>query len=541
MSLRLRWLRPPVLALLLVLLATPAFGADDAAVARELGLLLPQVAKDRALAPAGHAAAVGRFYELTGRRPAWRQDGAWSAEAKAALATLEAAHREGLDPGDYPGPAFRGLPVSGSAAEIARSDLLLSAGMLRYIGDVKAGRVVPSTLGPQYAVHPVRPDAPAVLAEGLKAQDFSAWLSRLPPDDPAYRRLRHALSVYRDLAAKGPWPRLPDGPTLRAGASGEDVAVLRRQLSLLGDLPAQDGAGPADFDAALDAAVRRFQRRHGLQVDGAVGVHTRAALAVTPQARARTIALNLERLRWFPHPAPDRYIVINAAGFGLTAIAHGKVAAEMPVIVGKPSWRTPLFEDEITGVTFMPTWTVPPNILRKEVLPKIKRNPDYLAQHNMKVYSGWGSDACEVDPLDVDWKSIGPGASGRRFVQQPGPSNALGRIRFTLHNEFGVFLHDTPAKELFGREVRAYSHGCVRVGDAAALAAFVFNGDPNWPPAAIEAAMNGGETREVDLRAPVPVEMTYLTAWVEEDGTVQFRADVYGRDPPLAGLLGQAP
>jgi len=155
----------------------------------------------------------------------------------------------------------------------------------------------------------------------------------------------------------------------------------------------------------------------------------------------------------------------------------------------------------------------------------------------MKVYSGWDPDACEVNPLDVDWKSLRAGSLEHRFVQQPGPSNALGRIRFTLHNEFGIFLHDTPAKNLFGKEIRAYSHGCVRVGDAAALAAFVFNGDPEWPPAAIEAAMNGEETKTVELRETVPTEVTYLTAWVDEQGIIQFRRDVYGRDTALARAL----
>jgi len=341
------------------------------------------------------------------------------------------------------------------------------------------------------------------------------------------------------MAAAGAWPRLPEGPTLRLGATGPEVAVLRRQLSLLGDMPERDNAGANDFDAGLDTAVRRFQRRNGLNADGAVGARTRAALNVTPQEHAPTIALNLERLRWFERPAAGRYVIINTAGFELTAIRDGKVAAAMPVIIGTTKRRTPLFRDQITAVTFMPTWTVPPKIAREEILPKVRRDPDYLAKQNMKVYSGWDSNACEVNPLDVDWKSLQAGALAHRFVQQPGPSNALGRVRFTLHNEFGIFLHDTPAKKLFGQEVRAYSHGCVRVGDAAALAAFVFNGDPEWPPAAIAAAMDGDETKTVELREPVPVEMTYLTAWVDESGTVQFRADVYGRDPALRRALSR--
>lgn len=534
-----RRLRAAALALILAAFAVPASAngtGDGAADSHRIAAVLARAARDPALVRIGATDALRRFYEARGDVPAWRRGAEWSPRARLAIAALRGTATDGLEPHDYLAGETGTFPESGEAA---RADVLLSAGMLRYIGDVRAGRVVPAEIDSRDAVHPVRPDAAAVLAEGLRAADFQGWLSSLPPDNAAYRELRAALPVYREMSKDGPWPKLTDGPTLRAGDSGVRVAALRRQLSRLGDLVAD--SGPADqFNAALELAVRHFQRRSGLEVDGLVGMRTRAALNVTPEGRTDTITLNLERLRWFKRPPHGRYVVINTAGFELTAFRDGKLVAKMPVIVGTTKRRTPMFNDTITAVTFMPTWTVPPKIAREEILPKVKRDPGYLAKQNMKVYSGWDAASCEVKPGDVDWKSIRPGTLQHRFVQQPGPTNALGRIRFTLHNDFGIFMHDTPAKLLFGKEVRAYSHGCIRVGDAAALADFVLEGDPDWTPEAVRAAMDGGETKKVDLPQPVPVEVTYLTAWVDEAGTVQFRPDVYGRDPRLLRALEAA-
>lgn len=530
------WPRGLALAGMLAVHAAPAF-ADDAGASTELGRVLAQAAQDSAASRIGDIEETRRFYAARGGQLAWRQGEGWSPQAKAAVAALEAADREGLEPRDYVAPGVAALPASPSPSETARLDFLLSAGMLRYIGDVRAGRTDPSVIDSDYAVYPQRPEAPAVLAEGLRASDFDVWLKSLPPGDASYARLRDALAMYREMAASGPWPQLAEGPTLKFGTTSPQLGVLRRQLSGLGDLHQSPNVTENEFDTELDAAVRRFQSRNGLRADGAVGAKTRAALDVSPQQHAKSIAINLERFRWFSRPATGRYVVINTAGFELTAIADGKIVAKMPVIVGKAKMSTPVFPDEITALTFMPTWTVPPSIARKEILPKIRKDPEYLAKQNMKVYSGWDEEACEVNPLDVDWKSMRPGTLQHKFVQQPGPSNALGRLRFTLHNEFGIYLHDTPAKKLFGTEVRTYSHGCIRVGDAAALAAFVLNGDPDWPSPAIEAAMNGTETQRIELARPVRVEVVYLTAWVDESGIVQFRPDTYGRDPPLARAL----
>ena len=524
-----RWL---ILTLVLAALAGPVH-ADGVYADGAIDTLLSQADEDAALTKFHNIEALRKFYASRSDAPAWWRNGAWSDQARQAAAMLQSADSQGLNPDDYLVNETSRLPDQVDPATATHIDAVLSAGMLRYISDVRSGRVVPREVDSDYAVDPARPDAAAVLADGLATNDFAGWLTMLPPADPAYRRLTAALLAYRKIAATAPWPQLPDGPTLKEEAAGPEVATLRRQLQSLGDLTDNDQPNTAEFDAAIEAAVRRFQQRNGLKPDGAVGAQTRAALNISPSERADQIAVNLERLRWFPFATSGRLIVINIGAFELRAFTDGKTVLKMPVIAGKASWRTPVFPDEVTALTFLPSWTVPPKIARQEILPKVKRNLDYLAKENMKVYSGWDANACEVNPHDVDWKSQRPATLQHKFVQQPGPSNALGRLRFTLHNEFGIFLHDTPAKKLFTQDVRSFSHGCIRVGDATALATFVLDGDPDWPAAAIEAAVNGNDTKTVLLRKPVPADVTYLTAWVDEDGSVQFRRDVYHRDRPL--------
>lgn len=483
-----------------------------------------------------------RFYRAKGPEPVWWSDGAWSPRARAAVRALQEAGREGLDPGDYLVGVTPALPEDGPPARIAEAELLLSAGLLHYIVDVGAGQLAPKEVDPELYVYPRRIDAAAALAAGLAAPDFDAWLASLPPRGEGYARLRDALARYRALAAAGGWPRLPDGPNLAAGDRDPRVAILRRQLGVVGDLAAEPApAGPSEsreFDAALDGAVRRFQRRHGLVVDGVVGPRTRAALDLGAEARVVQIRLNMERLRWIEEDPVSRYIVVNIAGFELRAIENGRTVHKMPVIAGRESRRTPVFSDRMTDLVFLPSWTVPPRIARRDLLPKLKRDPDYLARENIRVFESWASDACEVDPEGIDWASISPRELTYKFKQEPGPRNPLGRVRFTLSNRFDIYLHDTPNLRLFERPARAFSSGCIRVGDARALAAFALQGNVNWPQARIEAAMSQPETQVVPLHEPLAVYVTYMTAWVDEDGTLNFRDDVYGRDRLLAEALG---
>ncbi|MBF0247437.1 MAG: L,D-transpeptidase family protein, partial [Alphaproteobacteria bacterium] len=425
--------------------------------------------------------------------------------ARGALAadTLRRAHEQGLKPEEY-WPWGDGLPdgVDGAAWDRAIEDALL-----RYISDVRDGRPAPRIADPELFVIPTETDAKAVLAAGLAEGDFAAWLSKLPPQSARYLGLRDALARYRDLAQL-PWGQVPDARKLEAGMTDPAVSVLRGRLRLLGDLEDENDIGGNRFDVDLRAAVIRFQLRHGLKPDGVVGPKTRAALDVPPAARATRIALNMERLRWLPDDFGPRYVLVNISGFDLTAVSGGVEVLRMPVIVGRDQRRTPVLTDRIVNVVFHPTWTVPPKLARKDILPKIKADPEYLNHMGITVFRSWNGDAPVVDPDGIDWAAIQPNRLSFKFRQEAGPKNALGRIRFSLTNPQDIYLHDTPEKTLFEKPDRSVSSGCVRVSRPLALAAFAFAPSEKWTRDALQDAMNGSATTVVKLPQPLPGYLT---------------------------------
>ena len=572
-----RYLRAPVVLLLLALwpMHEGRAAVDQANATAAVQGLLESAALQL---PPAEGERLRSFYVSRAYAPAWWQGGRWSADAGTALQTLAGADRRGLVAADYhPQRLSAALDAAagGDAATVATADLQLSAAVMAYLDDLINGRVDPLSVGWKIDHHPYPVEV--LLGEALRTGRLDHWLAAAGPQTPAFRALLDLRARYRALEAAGPWPFLPEGPTLARGDEGEAVAILRRQLALLGDLPAsplpmvgartklrgdmartdaaaqrphavpvaagQAGpydarteAGPARFDLALESAVKRFQRRHGLTVDGHVGAGTRAALNVGPRARLRQIEANLERLRWMPADLGERHVVVNIPAFELTAVTDGHVALRMPVVVGEPDWPTPVLSDEIVDFKFAPTWTVPASILRREMLPQIRRDPGYLERKGLRVlYQGR-----EVSPWEVDWSSVSAG-SGYVLRQEPGPRNALGQIRFSLTNPYDIYLHDTPTTSSFARANRAVSHGCIRVAQPEELALFLLDGNPAWDRARLRQAMNARGTHFHTLDRPVPVYLAYFTAWVDGDGVAQFRNDVYGRDAALIAALEHRP
>ena len=321
--------------------------------------------------------------------------------------------------------------------------------------------------------------------------------------------------------------------------SGPAVAVLRRRLARTGDFSGEAGEAPEQYDDAPVEAVVRFQRRHGLDDDGVVGPKTREALNVSAARRARLVELNLERWRWLPQELGSRYLLINIPEFKLYVSESGEDILTMRVIVGRVVRRTPVFSDTMRYLVFSPSWDVPPTILRQDKLPAIRENPAYAVEQNMRVFQLTNGTWKEVDPLTVDWSS----ATSRtiRLRQRPGPSNALGLVKFMFPNPFNIYLHDTPSRELFARSQRDFSSGCIRVERPAELVEYLLRDDPAWTPQAIRAAMASGQERSVNLPRPLPVHIQYWTAWVGRDGAVQFRRDIYDRDAKLDAALRLPP
>ncbi len=508
-----------------------------------------------------------RFYEARGFAPAWTDVDGVLPRAAEMVAVLRRAGLEGLTSGDYHLAEIEALlnrlgsrssPHSGLAAggavagapppELAQLDLFLSDAALLYAGHLSSGKTDPATLHTQWRADRRDLDAVAFLEQALDSGDLAAAYDGLLPAYPGYRRLRRALADLRRVAAEGGWGTVPTGEALQPGDSSERVPALRRRLELSGDQAprpdAEPGPGAADdtfYDPELEAAVRRFQARHGLAADGVVGERTRAALDVPVERRIEQVLVNLERWRWLPQDLGERHIRVNIAGFELQAVDGGRVALSSRVIVGKRYTKTPVFSGLMTYLVLNPYWYVPGSIARREILADVQKDPGYLAREQLDVLDGTGPDAQALDPAAIDWASLGPGDLPYVFRQRPGKVNSLGRIKLMFPNPYNVYLHDTPARSLFARDVRAFSHGCIRVERPLALAAFALQGDPRWTEETLQAAIDTGAQRTIVLANPVPVHVLYWTAWADDRGVLQFRDDLYGRDPVVLRALREAP
>ncbi len=485
------------------------------------------------------------FYELRGFEPAWLSNRRPAARARQLVEELRAADAEGMRPADYHLARLEALlagpPEPDPARETARLaalDLLLTDAFLIYGAHLVNGRVRPETFEPDWFAARKEVDLPALLATAVNGGDVRAALRDLRPHHPGYARLVAARGRHEALVAMGGWPAVPGGPTLKPGESGERIRVVRNRLRITGELDGPEAAEPELFDEALAEAVRRFQRRHGLDDDGAIGKQTLEAMNVTAGERLRQIELNLERWRWLPLDLGERYILVNVPDFRLEVVERGEVALEMRVIVGRVVRKTPVFSDTMRYLVLSPSWEVPPTILRKDKLPELRKDPGYAARQNMTVFQISEGQWRPVDPLEVDWATA-TGAN-TRLRQAPGPNNALGLIKFMFPNPFNVYLHDTPSRELFARSQRDFSSGCIRIEKPLDLAKYLLHGT-QWEESSLRSAMQSAREQTVQLPVSLPVHILYWTAWADADGSVQFRRDLYGRDPRLDRALGLPP
>jgi len=508
-------------------------------------------------ATAGEAARLrnpgwlAQVYPSAGGGPVWFAPDGPRPGVAVALRALRAAADRGLRPSDYDADALDRVlrdatsPVADPAA-LARADAALTATFLHFLSDLRFGRVRAQDIEPHFRT--AAKDAPFVadLREAAAQGRLDALIDAAEPSFPVYARLRALLRRYRDLAMRpaAPLPAIAAPHTkVEPGDRYAGVPALRDLLVRLGDL-APDAPQPADerYDDALAAAVTRFQARHGLAPDGVLGRRTMAALNEPLASRVTQIELALERLRWLPEFAAGPAIAINVPSFQLWAFDDARdtrsATLSMPVIVGKAvKHETPMFIGSMRAVEFSPYWNVPRNILRNETLPRLARDPGYLEREEMELVStrGDGRLLTRVDAAALEALRAGE----LRVRQRPGARNALGGVKFVLPNTMEIYLHGTPARELFERTRRDFSHGCIRVRDPAALAAFVLQGRPEWTAEAIDAAMTSGRNRTVALERAIPVVVFYTTAVVDSTGRAVFLPDVYGHDRRLLSALGK--
>lgn len=498
------------------------------------------------------SAVLHHFYERRGYQPAWSSEAGPAPVVSSLLHAIREARLEGLNPGDYHLDMIlimlrmiEGSQEPGQDIDrrlLMELDLLLTDAFLIYGSHLLAGRINPETIDPEWQANRREMDLAALLQKALESQRIQEALQSLLPVQPGYGRLKQALAQYQHVAAEGNWPIVPAGPNLRKGDRGERVASLRVRLTASGDLHGcLDTGHPSDFDDLLDQGVKRFQWRHGLDIDGVVGPATLAALNVPAQARARQIALNLERWRWLPQDLGTRYVVANIASFELQAIENNQEVFAMRVVVGRDYRRTPVFSGRITYLVLCPYWYIPTTIAVEDIAPLVCKNPDYLEQQKISVFKGKGPDAIDVDPHVIDWSHVSEETFAYRLRQDPGPQNPLGRIKFMFPNEYEVYLHDTSAKGLFARSNRAFSSGCLRIEKPLDLAVFLLQKSPCWDRETLLQALEEEREQIVTLPESIPVHLLYWTAWVDETGVVHFRHDVYGRDQLLEKALYATP
>lgn len=483
-----------------------------------------------------------RFYAGRGYTPAW--SGAEAARAITALSLLQRAQEHGLEPADYHAEELvRELGAHGGPKDAARFDTGLSLALLRYLADLHGGRTRSGQL-PHGTAMLDDFDPVAALQSALADGQLALVAEAVEPKLAIYRRLRAVLASYREMAthAQAPMPMPPAGsPAIAPGMPYAGAPGLRARLLLLGDLDtgADDGE-PGFYTLALAAAVGRFQARHGLDADGKLGRHTIDAMNVPFATRVRQIELALERLRRLPALPAGPLIAINVPSYRLwafrTTAAGAPPALAMRVIVGKAMLhQTPLFTGAMRYVEFNPYWNVPPSILRAEILPAVARDPGYLARHEMELVDARGE--LREPAGEADLAALRAGAL--RVRQRPGAQNALGTIKFGLPNAMNIYLHGTPAPRLFQSSQRDFSHGCIRVEDPAALAAFVLSDQPQWTGAAIAAAIAAGVNRTVRLNTVLPVVIFYTTAMVDSNGRALFPGDIYRLDAALDRALAR--
>jgi murein L,D-transpeptidase YcbB/YkuD len=480
------------------------------------------------------AHVVPDFYERRQFQQAWIR----SSAVEGLLRAVHDSEADGLDPRDYHLSPLerlrRELEATPTPAPAMRADfdILLTDALVRLAYHLIFGKVDPERLDPRWNLsREINGFEPSVIIQrvqqALDSESLYQALANEKPKHPFYSELKAALATYRAIKAAGGWPQIPAGPTLKLGMQDQRIPLLRRRLIITGDLAPTTSDQALFYDSTVEAAVKSFQQCHGFTADGNLGPVTLAALNVPVEARIQQLRANLERARWVLHNMGDTYIVVNVAAYYAYYMKHGEIVWQGRTMVGKPYRQTPLFKAGMTYLVFNPTWTVPPTILAEDYLPALRRDPGYIHSKGLKVVDRAGR---VINPSQIDWAQYSPKHSPYMLRQDPGPKNALGRVKFMFPNDHAVYLHDTPSKSLFSRTDRAFSSGCIRVENALELAKLVLNGEGEWDQKAIDRVLRSGKTRNVFLHEPIPVLLLYWTAWVGPDGRVNFRHDLYDRD-----------
>ncbi|MBW2474853.1 MAG: L,D-transpeptidase family protein [Deltaproteobacteria bacterium] len=525
------------IAILFIFAGQPVFGTSLLPQVEAIRTYVEQVRAGSNLTIAGQTISsilvLPSLYERRDYAPVWDNPHA----VRQLIEALEQVESDGLISSDYHLPVIQKLHANNPAGDpetAAGLDILMTDALIRLGYHLLVGKVDADELDTNWNMTTTIGDLDTILAlaDSIESARIPQLIEHFRPDHEYYAYLQQGLAHYRAIRDQGGWQNVPSGPALKSGMADERIPVIRERLNVTGALSTADTTSDI-YDETLTVAVKQFQQHHGLTADGVIGPATVAAMNVPVQARIDQIKVNLERARWVLHDLPEDMVIVDIAGFEVSYRRGGKIVWSTPAQVGTPFRQTPVFRDQIRYLEVNPTWTVPPTILQKDILPQLAKDPSYLQQKDMQVLT---HDGQNVDPTTIDWFQYPQKRFPHLLRQNPGPNNALGRIKFMFPNKHLVYLHDTPSRNLFERDQRAFSSGCIRVKNPFELAELLLD-DPQWTQSRIDEVVKSKQTTRINLVKPVTVILMYWTVNIADDGGMIFKTDVYDRDAAvLAGL-----
>jgi L,D-transpeptidase YcbB len=480
---------------------------------------------------------IQNFYQLNNYQFAWQQQ----AKITTLLQAIEQSSQQGLNPQDYYLTSITEQRANRSKLSKAQFDLILTDALIRLSYHQIFGKLSPQDLDANWNMNRefLTNDPVAKLSSILQStSNLKQFIAENTQSGPFYQSLIVALEKYKKIAKAGGWQHIPDGQTIKPRMQDNRIPAIKAYLQINGDLPtAKIDLTNFDYDKETEAGIKQFQLRHQIEPDGVLGKDSLAQMNVPIDHRIAQIKANLERLRWVKRNVEDEFVLVNIAGYMVYYIKNNDIIWQSKAQVGKNYRKTPVFKDDIKYVTFNPTWTVPPTILRKDVLPKIKQDRNYLTQKDFNVVDHKGK---VIDPATIDWPSVTARNFPYMIRQEPGPKNALGQIKIMFPNTHLVYLHDTPSKRLFDRAERAFSSGCIRVEKPFELVELLLNDKTKWNQQQFDQILQSGKLQNVRLPQTVPVLLLYFTVKPDSNGQVIFYKDIYNRDLPIIDGLKQA-
>jgi len=482
---------------------------------------------------------LAHYYIDNGFDPVWEDE----RHINEFIEIIQGSYEVGLLPEDYHVERLKALVAevkngTATADVYADIDLLMSDGISLYANHLNYGKVMQSDLRKTWDVpdNPMPENPEELFREAFTSNNLLAHFDAMGPQHFMYAHLKKGLKKYRTIAENGGWPTIPEGETLKKDMTGDRVATMRERLKATGDLDKTVVENEELFDEALEVAVKIFQARHNLNQDGAVGKGTLGQMNVPVEKRIDQIRINLERARWVMHKLEPDFLVVNIAGFNIRRVTHDEIVYYSPVIVGKTYHQSPIFKAKMTYIVINPTWTIPYSIATKETLPKLQKDPGYLADKNMIIMDRSGK---KLDPYSIDFSKYSRSNFPFTVRQEAGPHNALGEVKFIFPNAYSVYVHDTPARSLFNREERAFSHGCIRLQKKWELLMSLMDEPEVWNMDKINAVLATGKTTNVNLPTPIDILILYWTAGADKEDRIFFNEDIYKRDPAVLAELDE--